>query len=243
MLLRSLIHPVFLRNKKGKLFLTYLFGLLPSFIEELHATIKSQLANCKPSMIEAYGEIYFKAWKAASGPYLVKIEYACVQDLMNCGIHVENSKVTSAIRKILSAFHSQKKTKGVDEMLLRLYEPILWRSLKVANPIVRKNAVGLFFEAFPLQDTDGPQRNVDENLQKQFDLIETVLYDPNPDVRVVAVTGVARILSLFWELIPKKTIQVLVCHLINHLAFDVRYFKIKIFFFNNKYLLISLKFK
>lgn len=150
MLLRTFIHPTFLRNKKGKLFLVYLFGMLPSFIDEIHATIKAQLATAKPFMIEAYGELYFKAWKAATGPYLVKIgkigqscncmtlsflsEHSCIQELMNYGIHLENSKITAAIRQILNAFHTQKKTKGVDEMLLRLYEPILWRSLKVANP-------------------------------------------------------------------------------------------------------------
>eukprot|EP00960_Hanusia_phi_P052766 761649-Hanusia_phi.AAC.1 len=33
--------------------------------------------------------------------------------------------------KVLSVFHKNKKYKAVDEMLSRIYEPILWRSLKV----------------------------------------------------------------------------------------------------------------
>jgi len=36
--------------------------------------------------------------------------------------------------QILSYFHKHKTQKGVDAMLLRLYEPILWRSLKVNVP-------------------------------------------------------------------------------------------------------------
>ena len=31
----------------------------------------------------------------------------------------------------MSYFHSQKKQRGVDSMLLRLYNPILWRALSV----------------------------------------------------------------------------------------------------------------
>lgn len=57
-------------------------------------------------------------------------------------------------------------------MLLRLYEPILWRALNYANPLVRRNATSLFVDAFPLQDTERPQREIDEQLQKQFDLLE-----------------------------------------------------------------------
>ena len=35
--------------------------------------------------------------------------------------------------QILGYVHKQKKQKGVDEMLLRLYEPFLWRCLRVSK--------------------------------------------------------------------------------------------------------------
>ena len=38
--------------------------------------------------------------------------------------------------QILSYFHKHKKQTGVDDMLLKLYEPILWRSLKVGGILV-----------------------------------------------------------------------------------------------------------
>lgn len=35
--------------------------------------------------------------------------------------------------QVLEYFHQQKKQRGVDEALLRLYEPIMWRAFKVGN--------------------------------------------------------------------------------------------------------------
>lgn len=53
-------------------------------------------------------------------------------------------------------------------MLNRLYEPIIWRALNVANPIVRKNAVTLLTDAFPLQNPEAPADEMDASIQKQF---------------------------------------------------------------------------
>lgn len=57
----------------------------------------------------------------------------------------------------------------MDEVLYRLYEPIIWRALNAPNPIVRKNAVTLLVDAFPLQNPNSSDEEVDELMQKQFD--------------------------------------------------------------------------
>lgn len=54
-------------------------------------------------------------------------------------------------------------------MLLTLYQPIIWRSLKVANAIVRANAAALLFSAFPLHDPDAANEEIDILMQRQFD--------------------------------------------------------------------------
>lgn len=36
-----------------------------------------------------------------------------------------------ALKQLLLYLHEQKRQRGVDAMLLRLWEPILWRALKV----------------------------------------------------------------------------------------------------------------
>lgn len=105
-------------------------------------------------------------------------------------------------------------------MLVKLYEPILWRNLNVANPVVRRNAASLLMEAFPLQDPDARQLDTDALLQKQFTALESLLYDESVAVRCIAVTGVCRVLGVFWELIPEHTIRVLLAHVVNDLAHD-----------------------
>ena len=51
----------------------------------------------------------------------------------------ERPETFAALRRIVRP-HRHKKSAGVDDMLLRLYEPILFRSLNVANPAVRANS-------------------------------------------------------------------------------------------------------
>ncbi len=74
--------------------------------------------------------------------------------------------------QLLSHIHQQQHSqKGVSEMLLRLYSPFLWRSLKVAQSHVRANAASLLLDAFPLQDPNQTREQTDSLLQKQFDLM------------------------------------------------------------------------
>ena len=47
---------------------------------------------------------------------------------------IHDALLSGRVRRLLNGFHSRKQERGVDEMLLRLYEPILWRALKVSEP-------------------------------------------------------------------------------------------------------------
>lgn len=44
--------------------------------------------------------------------------------------------------------------------------------VQVANPMVRSNAAGLLMDAFPLQNPDAGNEEIDLMLQKQFDIFE-----------------------------------------------------------------------
>lgn len=102
-------------------------------------------------------------------------------------------------------------------MLLRVYGPILWRSLSCANAIVRAQACALFFDVFPFNDpTASPSE--DEGLkQKQFDFIAALLKDGDHRVRAAAASGVCHVFKDFWECIPfnavKQLLQYIVCTL------------------------------
>lgn len=72
-------------------------------------------------------------------------------------------------------FHGKKKYQKVDEMLFRIYEPILWRALKVANPTVRKQAALLFIDAFPVQNPEASQADF-EQVKLRTDLQSCLLF-------------------------------------------------------------------
>lgn len=70
---------------------------------------------------------------------------------MEAAIHASSQPMAAALMRVLDGFQKQKAAPGVDALLLRLYRPILFRALAAANPAVRRNALGLLLEAFPLQ--------------------------------------------------------------------------------------------
>ena len=70
---------------------------------------------------------------------------------MQSCILAKSSALSAALRRVLNGFHSQKSQAKVDSVLLRLYEPILFRCLSASNNAVRCNAFSLLFDAFPIQ--------------------------------------------------------------------------------------------
>jgi condensin-2 complex subunit G2 len=81
----------------------------------------------------------------------ITIEDNCLQDFIQDAVHTKNNTNLKAAQIILSHFSSKRiKYKHIDSVIVRLYEPILWRSLKNANPYVRRNAVTQFMSSFPL---------------------------------------------------------------------------------------------
>ncbi|XP_010784847.1 condensin-2 complex subunit G2-like, partial [Notothenia coriiceps] len=173
-------------------------------------------------MVTAHiAEIYFRAWKKASGDFLETIESSCVQDLMQNAIFLHRSSpVYAKVRKIVSYFHSRKGCEKVDKMLSNLYKPILWKALSAPNFEVRANATLLFTEAFPVLDMENGNKSTDEAIQKQLDTVMVLLDDPHPTVRSNAILGVCKILAKYWELLPAAIITDFLKKLVMELAFD-----------------------
>lgn len=172
LLARCMISPLYLGSEFGQKFIIFIFSLSPILTELVHMSIIPQIHTSSSSVIEIIGEIYYKAWKASSGQILLKIEYNCIQDLMYHAIHCRDNNLFQNIRKILNAFHSKKKVNGVDEMLLRLYEPILFRSLNAANSTVRKNASSILIDAFPLINSENQKEDVENGIEKQYEILK-----------------------------------------------------------------------
>ncbi|KAK3567191.1 hypothetical protein QTP86_012464 [Hemibagrus guttatus] len=216
-LLQCFLSTNHIKREEGKRFLAFLFSWDVGFIKMIHETIKNQLQFLSKAVAEDVAEIYFRAWKKASSPFLEEIESSCIQDLMQHAIllhrtspvqgkvrqqdnapchkakmlqewfddhnnqfevltpppnspdlnpiqhlwdkqvrsmetpphnlqdlkdllltswcqisqHTFRDLVESMPRRILAYLHKQKFRQGVDEMLHRLYMPILWKALRV----------------------------------------------------------------------------------------------------------------
>ena len=220
LLLHVAIKPLVLRVSEGRKLVAHIFSLHAPFVAELHRAIKTQIPTCRKAQRVAYGEVYFRAWRNASDDSLELLERDCLQDLMYHAVHASSTSMASALRQVLGYATEQKRQRGVDGMLLRLWEPILWRALKAANPLVRRNAATLFFEAFPLQDAALPSVDLDKLLASQFTCLGGLLKDACVAVRVVAVHGTCRILTLYSELLPAHTAKELLATLTRDLAHD-----------------------
>uniref|UniRef100_A0A286XNQ2 Condensin-2 complex subunit G2 n=1 Tax=Cavia porcellus TaxID=10141 RepID=A0A286XNQ2_CAVPO len=222
MLLECFINVSYIRKEEGRRFLSSLFNWNINFIKMIHGTIKNQLQGLQKSLMVHIAEIYFRAWKKASGKILETIENDCIQDLMFHGIHLpRRSPVHSRVREVLSYFQHQKNVRqGVEEMLYRLYKPILWRGLKARNSEVRSNAALLFVEAFPVRDPNFHEMEMDSEIQKQFEELYSLLEDPYPMVRSAGILGVCKITSKYWEMMPPTILIDLLKKVTGELAFD-----------------------
>ncbi|NXN31267.1 CNDG2 protein, partial [Nycticryphes semicollaris] len=210
-------------SQQGRRFLSFLFSWNVNFIKMIHGTVKNQLQFFPRSLMDCIAEVYFRAWKKVSGEFLEILEHNCIQDFMHHGIHLpRSSSVHSKLREMLSYFHKQSKVRqGVEEMLYRLYRPILWRALKARNSEVRSNAAFLFVDAFPIRDPSFNNEEMDKEIQKQFEELFNLLEDPHPVVRSTGILGVTQITSKYWEMIPPTILADLLKKLTEELACDI----------------------
>ncbi|XP_036211329.1 condensin-2 complex subunit G2 isoform X4 [Myotis myotis] len=222
MLLECFISVNYIKKEEGRRFLSSLFSWNTNFIKMIHGTIKNQLQGLQKSLMVHIAEVYFRAWRKASGKILETIESDCIQDFMYHGIHLpRRSLVHSRVREVLSYFHHQKRVRqGVEEMLYRLYKPVLWRGLKARNSEVRSNAALLFVEAFPIRDPNFNAIEMDSEIQKQFEELYSLLEDPYPMVRSAGILGVCKITSRYWEMLPPTILIDLLKKVTGDLAFD-----------------------
>ncbi|XVF17534.1 hypothetical protein REPUB_Repub10bG0131300 [Reevesia pubescens] len=220
LLIRCVIEPLYLKTEEGRKFVAFTFGLSLQFLKECLAMIKAQIPFGRKSILEAYGEIVFKGWKGVEGELKREIENGFLMGLVEGAIHASSKGLGISIRRVLGGFINQRTVDGVEKLLFRLAEPVIFRSLQVANSNVRQNALHLLLDLFPFEDPDSTKEAKDTLLDKQFFLLERLLMDDCPDVRVIAVEGCCRILHLFWEIIPSSTITKIITKIFDEMAYD-----------------------
>jgi condensin-2 complex subunit G2 len=206
-LLRLASSPACLKCPQGKKLLAFLLQSNPELRVNLHHAVRVQIPSWKnnKTMLDAYGEVYFLAWKTADEPGSRPVEETILSDLAYSIIHVENAALVKSLHVVMDPFYQAQKTSDGEGLLYRLYSPILWRSLTSSNATIQVNAAKVLAQVFPLQTSTHDQ--TDLAIKKACAALTCLLQDVLPIVRVAAAEAVGRILSTFWDVIPSTTIQ------------------------------------
>ena len=167
---------------------------------------------CCPIYFQAYGEIYFKAWKVLASVINPKTDFNAMeeyvlQELFYASLHLATSNMVSSIHAVLRPFFDKKKSPEVDAMLYKMYEPIMWRAFKVANEDVRVNACAILSHTFPLHDPKGSQCETEDVIVKTVSILKNILLDDVPKVRVAAIEATVKILGAYWDAISSSDIR------------------------------------
>jgi len=222
---------IYFVTPEGIKFLAFLFSLSPDLIGHLHNEMKRCLPELGRSkaVSSALGEVYWRAWTNSGGIYKKKLEENCIQDLMSKAVLATRGRKGLAIvlQRILNYLHQQRRSNTTRSMLARLYQPILWRHLMVANSDVRLNATELVMSAYPVEDPDQDAETRGANLDEQHAAITNILRDECPEIRTVAIAGVCKILFSFWQLIPEEIIKNVINIMIKELVVDASSHKVR----------------
>lgn len=222
LLLQALFAPHFLRCSEGRRFLAHLFSLQPEFVPELLAIVKNQVPTGRASVLDAYGEILYRAISSAAAGEPLHREAMlsrCLQPLAEAALLASSPPLAVNLRRVLRALHTKKHEAVIERALLDAYEPVIWRRLAAPNPRVRINALNLLAEAFPLRDPAEPAAAADTRLGDEFQRLKNALEDAVPAVRGTAARALSKILAAFWELVPPALTATLLAR-IAELALD-----------------------
>ena len=207
LLSRASIHPPFLRSPHGRRFLTHLLSSLPpSVTSSLHAAIRAQLPGSRPSLLTHYGHVYHAAWRASSGQSRLQME-AQLQALMHLALHASSPRTHRALLVLLHAVHSHRTQRDVEELIARLWEPLLYRALSAPHPLLRQHAMSCLLSAFPLLCLD-EARTQEAHLTTQLTTLIDGLKDASLGCRVVAIKGLCGLLGQYWEVLASTAADV-----------------------------------
>ena len=219
-LLLKTVNPNYYKNEAGQKFIANLLGSQAELCTEVHKAFKTIIPGCSKSDGHSIGEIYMKSWSIHE-ENKEAIEDSIQNFMYHCILAKKKSKIFEPLLALLNAFHINKKNKDVQSLVHRLWEPLLWRYLKVANADVRGNAVQILAEAFPLEDPNSELEVRAAAQESQVQILLELLKDDVPEVRVQAIQAVTLVLSRFWIIFSATDIQSFMTVFINQLANDM----------------------
>lgn len=234
LLLRCASSAVYLRLDEGRKFLAHLLTI-EDIQESLFNAMIKQLALVGKSMANLFGTVFLLAWKTQRSDWLADNLMHITEKAIFAGAEPFGTN----LRTVLSSFHANKRVLGVDLLLNRIYGPVLYRNLMVANPLVRRNAVTIMADAFPIHDPGAMIQDIESTIAFQCGKLLDLLEDPSPIVRRATVQGTCKILGLLWELVPIARAEKMLDIITSKLAFDASSAQVRLSVFEGLQFLID----
>ncbi|XP_077563513.1 uncharacterized protein LOC144179147 isoform X4 [Haemaphysalis longicornis] len=220
-LARCAVSPNYLGSPKGKKFIAFLLALDKPLAMAIYKLVDEALANMTSPEVQTLAQAYAFAWKAVCGQPQAEVLEESMQEIMYWTVngdlkadHHEN------LFKFLKVLHVQRRDRAFANMLCRSYFPILWRGLKARHYEVRHWAAKIFFDSFPLLENTQVALQQEE-LSRHFAVMQDLLADTCPHNRALAVRGVLKAMSDYFELFPMHERKALAKTLLDKNAQDM----------------------
>eukprot|EP00178_Gracilaria_changii_P007613 TRINITY_DN2396_c0_g1_i1.p1 TRINITY_DN2396_c0_g1~~TRINITY_DN2396_c0_g1_i1.p1 ORF type:complete len:1256 (-),score=197.32 TRINITY_DN2396_c0_g1_i1:5149-8916(-) len=223
LLLRCTTSAVYLRIDEGRKFIAHLLTI-EDIQNEVFDALINQLASIKRKRALFFGLVFLIAWKIQRSDWLAEKLTKVTEYAVCAGAE----PYASNLRTVLSAFHTNKRVNGVDLLLNRVYGPVLYRNLMVASPLVRRNAVVILADAFPIHDPGDLREAIANSIDFQCSKLLELLEDPSPIVRRATVEGTCKVLGLYWDLVPLASAKRMIDIIVSKLAFDASAAKVRL---------------
>uniref|UniRef100_A0A224YP95 Non smc condensin ii complex subunit g2 n=1 Tax=Rhipicephalus zambeziensis TaxID=60191 RepID=A0A224YP95_9ACAR len=196
------VSPNYLCIAKGKKFISFLLTLDRGLANSIYKFVDGALPTMASSHIQLLAQAYIAAWKEVANTPQATVLEENMQEIMHWAVngdlsvgHHEN------LFKFLKVLHAARKNRPLALMLCRAYYPILWRGLQARHAKVRHSAARIFFDTFPLLESTQVALQQEE-LTTHFEVMHNLLSDARPEIRALAVRGVLRLMTEFYEIFP-----------------------------------------
>ncbi|GAW82605.1 hypothetical protein, conserved [Plasmodium gonderi] len=221
----SLNLPKFYENAEGKFFLSHVWSQNESIASHLFNKFVHNTVTLSHDSIIHYSQIIYESWKNCSGKMKEIIEIQ-IEHLVNLALKCP-IKIAARFRSLLNIFHNNKGDKNINNLIFKIYEPVIWRSLMSPNWKLRFNATCIFQLIFPVVDPCIKNINYLSSMEKAYQVLFELAEDGNACVLQAVAKCICYILNELWEMIVEDKRSALMEILINKFLKEKCYDNVK----------------
>eukprot|EP00366_Plasmodium_knowlesi_P002894 XP_002260391.1 hypothetical protein, conserved in Plasmodium species [Plasmodium knowlesi strain H] len=202
----SLNLPKFYAHPDGKFFLAHVWSQHESIASHLFNKFLHNTVLLSHESISHYSQIIHSTWKNCEGVMKETLEVQ-IEHLVNLALKCP-IKVAARFRNVLSIFHNNKGDKSINNLIFKIYEPVIWRSLMVIAQLETSLQCDVHIsDDFPCRGSLHKERELSSlHGEALLDLAE----DVNACVLQAVAKCICHVLNELWEIISEQKRSALV---------------------------------